>query len=161
MLKIWYRSGNIKVLTNAPNYFNNIKKPFWFEDPLVIEMIKDVDKSDVIGPNLIQSPVLGPIAPTLLSGGVKVLILMLKDDKFMYNISNCGNNCAKWILEISKHKDITVFLQHYMRFPGEFDIKLMNTGKIVHNYGDLVEELVHIDDLIDNQEIFIEPTFLR
>ena len=47
MLKIWYRSGNIKVLTNAPNYFNNVKEDIWFQDPLVKEMIKDVDKSEV------------------------------------------------------------------------------------------------------------------
>ena len=160
MLSIWYRSGDIKVLNNAPNYFNNVRKPEWFQDPFVKEMIQDVDKSEVVGPFLIQSPVLGPIAPTLLSGGVKVLILMLKDDKFMYNISNCGDNCAKWILEIGKRKDITVFLQHYMRFPGEFDIRIMNTGKIVHNQGEYVEELVILDDLIDNQEKFIEPFFL-
>lgn len=160
MLNIWYRSGDIKVLNNAPNFFNNVKKAEWFQDPMVKEMILDVDKSEVVGPNLIVSPVLGPIAPSYLSGGVKVLILMLKDERFMYNISNCGDNCARWILEIGKQKDITVFLQHIMGFYGEFEIKILNTGKVVHNRREFIEELISINDLIDNEGQFIEPTFL-
>lgn len=39
-------------------------------------MIKDVDRSDVIGTHLIESPVLGPISTKDISGGVKTLILM-------------------------------------------------------------------------------------
>lgn len=50
---------------------------------------------------------------------MKVLILMLKDDSFIYNMSNCGDNCAKWILKIAEKKDLTVYLQHIMRFEGE------------------------------------------
>ena len=41
-------------------------------------MIRDVDRSEVIGSNLIQSPVLGAISPVQLSGGVKTLILIYK-----------------------------------------------------------------------------------
>ena len=152
MLKVWYREGDIKVLRNAPNYFNNVKKAEWFSDPLVIEMIKDVDKSDVVGPNLIQSPVLGPIAPTLLSGGVKVLILMLKDERFMYNISNCGDNCVKWILEIGKRKDIIVYLGHWMDFTGEFEIQIMNSGHIIHNAQEYCHELLEIDSSLDGKD---------
>lgn len=35
-------------------------------------MLKDVDKSVVIGPHMIESPVLGPITPGELSGGVLI-----------------------------------------------------------------------------------------
>lgn len=58
-------------------------------------MILDVDKSSVISAHVIESPVLGAITPKVLSGGVKVLILMLKDNSFVYNLSNCGDNYAK------------------------------------------------------------------
>jgi hypothetical protein len=37
-------------------------------------MILDVDKSVVVSSHLIDSPVLGPISPKELSGGVKTLI---------------------------------------------------------------------------------------
>ena len=92
MLNVWYKGGNVTVLTNAPLYFDGVFEPEWFDDPLVKEMVKDVDDSEVVGPYLIISPVLGPIAPTHLSGGVKVLIILLKDPNFIYNISNFGDN---------------------------------------------------------------------
>lgn len=95
MLNIWYCGGNVEVLTDAPRYFDNVWEDEWLEDPLVKQMIKDVDNSEVISPHLIESPVLGPIGPKDISGGVKVLILLLKDTSFIYNISNCGDNCAK------------------------------------------------------------------
>jgi len=37
-------------------------------------MIKDVDKSDVVGSRVIDSPVLGSISVRDISGGVKTLI---------------------------------------------------------------------------------------
>ena len=148
MLNIWYRGGDIKVMTDAPDYFDVAFKPEWFEDDLVKKMIKDVDKSDVIGPYLIISPVLGPIAPTYLSGGVKVLILLLKEPKFIYNLSNCGDNCAKWILEICKDKDIVAYLEHVMHFKDPFDIKVLNTGNVVHRMQDLIPELRESNNLV-------------
>lgn len=158
MLKIWYRGGNIKVLDNAPVYFDGAFRPEWLEDDLVKRMIKDVDGSDVIGPYLIISPVLGPIAPTYLSGGVKVLILLLKEPKFIYNLSNCGDNCAKWILEIAKDRDIIAFLGHIMRFDGNFEIEILNTGNIVHNMQEYVMELIKIDNMVTSGE-FPNVTF--
>ena len=117
MLKIWYNTG-IEYLNDAPAYFDNVYEDEWLEDDLVKEMIRDVDHSEVLTPHIIESPVLGAITPRELSGGVKVLILMLKDDSFIYNMSNCGNNCAKWVLKIAEKKDLTVFLRHIMRFEG-------------------------------------------
>ncbi len=50
-----------------PTYFDNQYEDEWITDKLSVEMIKDVDKSDVVGPHLIESPVLGPISPKELS----------------------------------------------------------------------------------------------
>lgn len=104
-------------------------------------MIKDVDRSEVVSANLIQSPVLGPISTRDLSGGVKTLILIAFDtSQKIFNASVCGDNCAKWILEIAKMKDIAINLRHIMDFGAErFEIKVMNTGEIVHNMSELVK----------------------
>lgn len=118
MLKIWYYA-NIEYMKDAPSYFDNVYEDEWIEDSFVKEMIQDVDHCTVISSHVIDSPILGAITPRELSGGVKVLILMLKDDSFIYNMSNCGDNCAKWILKIAEKKDLTVYLQHIMRFEGE------------------------------------------
>ncbi len=118
-----------------PAYFNNTYDDEWITDPLTVEMIKDVDKSEVIGPHLIESPVLGPISVKEISGGVKTLILMAFDDSGrVFNASACGNNCAKWILEIGKRKDLTINLRHIMNFGKEpFEIKILNNGEMVHD----------------------------
>ena len=148
MLKIWYNTG-IEYLNDAPAYFDNVYEDEWLEDDLVKEMIRDVDHSEVLTPHIIESPVLGAITPRELSGGVKVLILILKDDSFIYNMSNCGNNCAKWVLKIAEKKDLTVFLRHIMRFEGEFEIQIMNTGRIVHNRSEYVRGLLEAEGMLD------------
>jgi hypothetical protein len=150
MLKIWYYGG-VDYMTDAPSYFDNVYEDEWIEDDFVKEMIKDVDNSTVINAHIIESPIFGAITPKELSGGVKVLILMLKDDSFVYNLSNCGNNCAKWVLQIAQEKDLEVYLQHIIRFEGEFEIKIMNTNKIVHNPREYVMGLFEAEALVDER----------
>lgn len=70
---------------------------------------------------------------------------MLKDDSFIYNLSNCGDNCAKWVLKIAEQKDLTVYLQHIIRFEGNFEIQIMNTWKIVHNPAEYVTGLLEAE----------------
>lgn len=95
----------------------------------------DVDKSEVIGPHLIQSPVLGPISPRELSGGVKTLLLLAFDKSGkVFNATACGDSCAKWILKIAEYKDVAISLHHSMNFGnGEYAIRILNNGLIVHN----------------------------
>lgn len=138
-------------MADAPSYFDNVYEDEWIEDPFVKEMIQDVDSSTVISAHIIESPILGPITPKELSGGVKVLILMLKDDSFVYNLTNCGNNCAKWVLKIAEQKDLTVYLQYMIRFEGEFEIQIMNTGKIVRNQKEYVLGLIEAERLMDER----------
>ena len=154
MLKIWYYA-NIEYMKDAPSYFDNVYEDEWIEDSFVKEMIQDVDHCTVINSHVIDSPILGAITPRELSGGVKVLILMLKDDSFIYNMSNCGDNCAKWILKIAEKKDLTVYLQHIMRFEGEFKIQIMNTGKIVCNSAEYVEGLLEAEEMEDERKLLV------
>ena len=148
MLNI-YLGDMPEAIYHPPTYFDNTYEDEWITNSLSVKMIKDVDKSDVIGTHLIESPILGPISPKELSGGVKVLILMLKDDSFVYNASNCGDNCAKWILKIAEQKDLVIYLRHIMHFKGNFEIKIMNTGKTVHNPQEYVEELLEAEEMAD------------
>ena len=61
MLKIIF--GDIEnSIYHPPTYFDNQYEDEWIIDPLSIEMIQDIDKSTVISPHLIESPVLGPIS---------------------------------------------------------------------------------------------------
>lgn len=64
-----------------------------------------------------------------LSGGVKTLLLMKNQPRKVFNISNCGDNCAKYILELASDRDITVCLHHFMDFGDRFELKVINDGK--------------------------------
>lgn len=123
-----------------PVYFDNRYEDEWITEKLSVEMIKDVDQSVVVGPRLIDSPVLGPISVKELSGGVKTLILMAFDDSGrIFNASACGDNCAKWILYIAEKKELTINLRHLMNFgKGEFEARILNTGDVVHNMKEFI-----------------------
>lgn len=144
MLNIIY--GEIEeqnYIFDPDTFFNNTYEDEWITDKLSIEMIKDVDKSEVIGPHLIESPVLGPISQKELSGGVKTLILINNDLNHIFNASACGDNCAKWLLEIGKVKDVTIRLGYFMDFgDGDFEIIVKNTGKLVRNRSELDAEII-------------------
>lgn len=133
--------GNMdEAIYYPPVYFDNRYEDEWITEKLSMEMIKDVDKSVVVGPRLIDSPVLGPISVKELSGGVKTLILMAFDDSGrVFNASACGNNCAKWILHIAEKKELTINLRHIMNFgEGEFEARILNTGDVVHNMKEFI-----------------------
>lgn len=139
MLSIYYGDMS-EAVYNTSVYFKNTYEDEWILDQHVRQMIEDVDKSIVIDAGVIDSPVLGKIPPEKLSGGVKTLILIDKDDSRIYNASTCGDNCAKWILQMAQDRDITINLRHLMRFGKEaFEIKVLNTGEIAHNSLELLE----------------------
>ena len=138
MLNIFY--GDMKeAVYNTASYFKYDYEEDWIVDPMVKEMIQDVDKSTVIDSGIIDSPVLGKIPPIGLSGGVKTLILVKFDKDKIFNASTCGDNCAKWLLKIAETEDRTINLRHLMRFGAEpFTIRILNTGQIVHSMEELV-----------------------
>lgn len=127
------------VVTNPAIYFKNTYEDEWITDELSRKMIRAVDNSTVISERVIESPVLGAITPKELSGGVKTLILINNCPNKIFNASACGDNCAKWLLEIGKEKDITVNLRHIMDFgEGSFDIHIQNTDQVVHSMKELI-----------------------
>lgn len=139
MLKIYY--GDMpEAIYNTVVFFKNNYTGDWITDELSKRMIQDVDKSTVLGENVIESPVLGGISPRDLSGGVKTLIEIYKAPDHIFNASACGDNCSKWLLEIGKRIDVTINLRHLMDFGDEcFEILVLNTGQIAHNDDELFD----------------------
>lgn len=138
MLNIFY--GDMPdAVYNTAAYFKYDYEDEWIVDPFVKDMISDVDKSAVIDGGVIDSPILGKIPPLGLSGGVKTLILVKFNPDKIFNVSTCGDNCAKWLLEIGEKEDRTINLRHLMDFGDEsFSICILNTNQIVHSMKELV-----------------------
>lgn len=138
MLNIIYGHDS-NAIFNTASYFQYDYEDAWIVDPMVKEMILDVDKSTVLDSGVIDSPVLGKIPPVQLSGGVKTLILVKFEKDKIFNASTCGDNCAKWLLKIAENEDRTINLRHLMDFgEDEFTIRIQNTNQIVHSMKELV-----------------------
>ena len=131
------------AIYNTAVYFKNTYRDSWITNPLSVQMIKDVDKSDVVSESVIESPMLGSITPLALSGGVKTLMLVNFDRKHVFNASTCGDNCAKWLLKIAEKRKVVINLHHVMDFGKEpFKIKVLNNGMIVKNMCELLTATV-------------------
>lgn len=128
------------VIFNTSVFFKNSYEESWLLEKGTQQMILDIDKSKVLGNGAIESPVLGIIPPTSLSGGVKTLILISHISDKIFNASNCGNNCASWLLKIGKEKNVTINLRHLMNFgDGCFELNIVNKNKIVRSMDELLE----------------------
>ena len=137
------------TIYHPPTYFDNTYMDEWITDPRTVDMIRDIDNSEVISARAIDSPVLGSISVKELSGGVKTLMLLAFDDSGkIFNASACGDNCAVWISEIAKNKDLTINLHHIMDFSkcDDFEAYIINTGKTVHGYDDYLDAAVRIEE---------------
>ena len=98
MLNIYF--GDMpEAVYNTAVYFNYTYEDEWLTSDFAKEVIKKIDKSNVLGPHAIESPVLGVIPPENLSGGTKTLLLMANDPEKVFNASTCGDNCAPFILD--------------------------------------------------------------
>lgn len=137
------------TIFHPPTYFDNVYLDEWITDPFTVRLIKDIDKSDVIGARVIDSPFLGSISVKEISGGAKTVILMKFDESGkIFNASACGDNCAKWIYEISKSKDLTINLHHVMDFSScdRFEAYIINTKTIVSSFREYLDVSLRIEE---------------
>ena len=144
MLSIYFGTYKGDNYINNPDlYFDNTYEDEWLNDPVSKQMVKDIDRSELVSPNLVISPVLGSIPVSRLSGGVKTLIQINNDKDHVYNASACGDNCVPWLLKISEEKDVLLRLGHLMRFPNEgFRIRIVNNNEIVYTWRNLVHSVL-------------------
>ena len=146
---------NILVTENPSNdvirsidwFFDLVWKPEWIETDFAKQLIADIDKSMVINSTLIDSPFLGMISPKQLAGGTKrVLCAMFhefEEDQIL-SVSNCGNNCAKWLQRVGAVRDVNLQTEVLMKFldTEPWPIKVANSGKLVYNYDEYGEEYI-------------------
>ena len=140
MLNIFF--GNMpEAIYNTDVYFLNTYEDDWITDTFAKTVIKKIDKSEVLDSNAIKSPVLGIIPPERLSGGTKTLLLIKNKPDMVFNASTCGDNCAKYILQLAKERDITINLRHLMDFgKAKFTANILNDGETVSGMEELLFE---------------------
>jgi hypothetical protein len=123
------------------NFFDFEYAPEWLETDFAKRAVKEIDKSDLIGPNLIQSPILGPIPPAMLSGGVKAVIMAREQPGLRkYSSILFGDNCLRLLLEAAEDRDITIVFENWLTFPDDLDWKIyfVNIDKYVKTNEDFI-----------------------
>ena len=143
MLSVFY--GDMEEAIYAPGrYFDQNYTDEWIVDDLSRKMIKDIDKSEVIAPQTIWSPLWGNYPPTRIARGTKTLIAAnMRPDIIFCATTHCGDNCAKWFLQIGRQKDITINLIHFMNFGKRpFTIRIANNDKSVHTEEELFDNAI-------------------
>ena len=113
-------------LTQVKSYFNNVLEDKYLETDFAKKVVKEIDNSDLINKNLVISPVIGSIPPSMISGGSKALIILNFTDEII-PLYLMGENCYPILANISKDKDVTVTTDSTVRF---FELSNNNLDKI-------------------------------
>ena len=129
--------------------FDVLYEKEWLDDPYVIKMINDVDKTKVITNGVLENDFLGTFPPENLSGGCKTLILMYKhDEPFIYSSAIFGDNCLRYIFDISKDKDINLYLCSYLFLPDYKNIQIsagaINADRELTTYEDYFNYILDV-----------------
>ena len=66
--------------------------------------------------------------------------MIYEKPELVFDATSCGENCAKWLLEIGKEKDITVNLNYLMKFSdvNDFEIFIDNENRLVTSIEDYI-----------------------
>ncbi len=148
MLSIYFNTFGIddSILEN-PNYIDNPRA--WFDNQggrhyitgdFEKQVIKDIDNSVVVSENVLENPIFGGISSQKISGISKTVILVKNQPQYIFNGSHMGDKAAKWLLKIGKMQDVTIRLGYLMKFEEPFEIRIVNSDKIVTNWKDYLFE---------------------
>ena len=122
----------MKDVAYGPSWFKYSYDLSWFKDPLVLAMLYDIDKTIYKEGCVFDSPILGPIPPEKLSGGLQTLIMIYEMPDKIFDATSCGPN------EIGKKKDVTINLRYFIPFNElePFEVEIINANRISTNAKD-------------------------
>lgn len=147
MIKVWFGFDGEAMSDPSPSFDGlcAVYADSWFSDEFVKKMVNDIDRSKVLSPRCIESPVFGQISPRDLSGGLKACILLYElyyDDDLYIDLTACGENCVPWLAEIFAKRDCTVSCSTFdLSFKG-YDISgvCLNDGSEIKNWMDFSDK---------------------
>lgn len=142
MLKVIFGDCE-EAIYNTSIYFDNQYLDSWIETEFARKVIKGVDRGEILSSHAIDTKALGIIPVTKISGGTKTVLLIENQPDHIFNASTCGDNCARYILDIGRRKEVTINLRHIMDFgKRKLSIYIVNEGIEVHSMAELVEVAV-------------------
>lgn len=134
-------------LYETARYFDALFEEEWMNHDIIKDIIKDIDKSEMVSSRLIQNDTYGSFSPKDLSGGTKTLILMLNFPDMIFNGSQCGDNCCEWMIKVGELVSPTIAVHHRHNFPEnkEFEIRILNDNSIVRNDDEYFKKFIEVE----------------
>lgn len=145
MLRVIFGEEGLQAqgrIAYVSDYFNSVYTRDWLNHDLAKQIIKDIDHTEHVQDEFLMSPVLGGISPRDLSSGCKALLLLLNQPSVVVSGERMGDNCVGWLLRIGQMQDITITLHHCMQFPETFQLWSVNSGRMIENKKEYLEELI-------------------
>lgn len=132
-------------------YFDALFEEEWMNHDIIKDIIKDIDKSEMVSSRLIQNDTYGSFFPKDLSDGTKTLILMLNFPDMIFNGSQCGDNCCKWMIKVGELVSPIIAVHHIHKFSkdAEFEIRILNDNSIVRNSEEYFEKFLEVSMIIN------------
>lgn len=118
MLYIYF--GEKSRIKGASLFFDSAYEDSWLQTEFAHRVVKEIDKSTIVSPKIIDSSILGVIPVDWLSTGTKQLLTMescVEMEGEYFNGDQLGDNTLPFVLELASKKDIYLAVNHFLRFP--------------------------------------------
>lgn len=131
MLYIDYGETTFKPIHDIDGYYETVMSEDWFNDEYVRELVKGIDDSVVENAHSIVHEYFGLHNCYEISTGCKAAILLYKTDVILDGC-RMGDNCYKFVSDISKTKDVRITLGYTPDVPEDIVATIVNTGVVAH-----------------------------
>lgn len=134
MLNVYFGRDSVKdkkSVLDTRIYFRRHKRAEWFEDDFVKRFLKEIDGSEVLFDEALKNRFGKGISTEQISTGCKTLCcIYYNDDKdIVFYGTAMGDNCYKFVMEMARNKDISLFFEHYP----EIESKYFEEGLVAMN----------------------------
>lgn len=134
---IRHHDSPIEYVQRIDGWFADCIADDWMTDGWAERVIREIDHSRLLEPQIVESPVYGTMITEWLSSGTKVLIMAKAVQNVVYNGDDCSDQCWPLLLELSKEVDIMASLTYLPRkfqWPHGAEMTIINTGQSVGSY---------------------------
>lgn len=152
MLNLIFQTGKAKdrskVCVDSRDFFSFQKKKEWFEDPFVQRIIREVDHAEVVRGFVLENDEGEAIPPEYLSTGAKTAICVYEFADMIFNATQMGDNALKFVLELSRERDVTILVYRDLPYVGLRGIPLYKDYERVE-FADAAEFYEHMDEWLE------------
>lgn len=141
MLQVWFGAAKPNILYYPDDWFGAHGYKYLGTD-FSLGLLRDIEKCKYISDRVVDSKILGVIDSKKISTGVKAL-LQLKYSDYPVDANWLGDNLMPYIREIGLEKNIVIiagFLFPIYSDVATYNIKVLNTGRVVSNPSDFYDE---------------------